>query len=116
MSYNNATTQTLYFSDNGPDYKSLNEWEKSLKKLKPGNMEVVEFTHEKFNGERKKRKVTIKEILVSGKAQVYFKGYCHTRNAIRTFNIGGITSKIKIGTHQFDVYDFLDSFYGIEIN
>jgi len=106
-----------YTSDRRPgakSYSSLDEWKKDLKIIWKGRR-TVEFTYEKFDESKSRRKVDVKQILKDGKNEIYLRGFCHLRKEVRTFNVMNITTKILDKSQRYEVGEWLAFKLNIEL-
>ncbi len=94
---------------------SLAKWRSSLQLVSKGMGETIEFTYESRDGERSRRIIDLHAILQAANERMYFSGYCHTEKEDRTFNIDSITTMIKHKSKRYEVYEYLEDKYGLEV-
>ena len=87
--------------------KSIARWRKELKIAWEGNPVFCEFSYESNSGERTRRQVSIRQLLLGKYNKLYFFGLCHLRDEDRTFNTDNITSKILHKGKRWDVTDWI---------
>lgn len=96
------------------NYKNLNDWESDLTTAWAGVCDI-EFTYEKRDSSRSRRKVKLLEVCIDRKSRVYLKGFDHGRDDKRTFNTDKITTKILIKNKRYDIDDFLEEVLGLDV-
>ena len=97
------------------NYKNIRDWESDLTTVWAGEYEI-EFTYEKRDSSRSRRKIKLREVCFDRKSRIYLKGFDHGRDEQRTFNIDNITTKILLKSKRYDVDDFLEEVLGLDVS
>lgn len=97
------------------NYKNIRDWENDLTTVWAGEYDI-EFTYEKRNSSRSRRKVKLKEVCFDRKSRIYLKGFDYARDEQRTFNVENITTKVLVKSKRYDVDDFLEEFLGLDVS
>ncbi len=94
---------------------SLAEWKASLQLMAQGMGETIEFTYESRDGGRSRRIIDLYGIFQSPNERIYIAGFCHTDQDDRTFNINNITTMIKHKSKRYEVYEYFEDKYGLDV-
>ena len=96
------------------NYKYIRDWESDLTTAWAGEYEI-EFTYEKRDSSRSRRKIKLREVCFDKKSRIYLKGFDYGRDEQRSFNINNITTKILLKSKRYDVDEFLDEVLGLDV-
>ncbi len=94
---------------------SLAEWKASLQLMAQGMGETIEFTYESRDSGRSRRAIDLYGIFQSPNERIYIAGFCHTEQGDRTFHIDSITTMIKHKSKRYEVYEYLEDKYGLDV-
>ncbi|HFQ5370483.1 TPA: hypothetical protein ACGVAR_003047 [Vibrio vulnificus] len=84
--------------------KAIDKWEETLTILWAGDAQTITIIYEDRDGCTTLRKINPEQITFSKTAEFYIRGYCHTSNEPRTFNVGGIEKIIENDGNETDFY------------
>jgi len=112
---NDTSKPIVKAEEKATEESSLTKWMNSLQLVSNGMGETIEFTYESRDGERSRRVIDLHAILQSANERMYLSGHCHTEQDIRTFNIDNITTMIKHKSKRYEVYEYLEDKYGLDI-
>ncbi len=112
---NDTPKSTVEAEEKTTEESSLAKWKSSLKLVSNGMGETIEFTYESRDGERSRRIIDLHGILQAANERMYFSGYCHTEKEDRTFNIDSITTMIKHKSKRYEVDEYLEDKYGLNV-
>lgn len=84
-------------------YTSLDDWEKDIEIIWSGKPRIIEFTYEKYGGEKSRRKLELMQILKNNNGSVYLRGICQLRNEERTFDVMRIETKILDKSKRYEI-------------
>ena len=107
-----ADSKQLWTENN---YKNIRDWESDLTTAWAGEYEI-EFTYEKRDTSRSRRKIKLREVCFDKKSRIYLKGVDYGCDEQRTFNIDNIITKFLLKSKRYDVDDFLEEVLGLDVS
>jgi len=68
----------------------------------------ISFSYGGRGGRTSVREILLKEVLINNRGEVYFKGVCFDKHAMRTFKLERISGDIQYKYKNYDKYDFFE--------
>lgn len=111
-----STTYESTKDKNDPiQYKNLDSWKNDLTVIWAGDTKDIEFTYEKNNGNKSRRKIKPTELIYDGRKTLIIAGICEKSNEERHFKTGNITTMIKVGSWRGDTYDWALKYLNVDL-